>query len=220
MKKAKRWIAFGLTVMMTLGLAACAPKFDASAYVKATLDTVTRNDVEKFMELTKASKEDAEKVYTDNLEQAASMLDLTELSDELAASYNEYIKKVLAQTKYTVLEAKKTDNGFAVDVEVEPLKAFDGAVEVLTKKTEEYVTEMTEKVLNGEEEPTEEEITTVIFGYLMEHLNSNLNTPQYSEKVTVTVNVEKNDDGLYQITEKSMEELDTALIDISDLTAK
>lgn len=220
MKRMKRWITFGLTALIALGLAACAPKFDAAGYVKATLDTVTRNDVEKFMELTKASKEDAEKVYTDNLEQAASMLDFMNLSDELTASYNDYMKKVLAKTKYNVLEAKETDDGFEVDVEVEPLKAFDGAVEAITKKTEEYVAEITEQVLNGEEEPTEEEITAVIFEYLMEHLNSNLNTPQYSEKVTVTVNVEKNDDGLYQITEKSMEELDTALIDISDLTAK
>lgn len=218
MKKAKRWISTGLAALMTLGLTACGPKFDPSAYVKAALDTVTRNECESFAGLTKISREEAEKIYTDNLKQAASMLNFMNLSDELSASCSDYMKEVLAKTKYTVLpEAEKTENGYTVKVEVEPLKAFDGAAEAITAKTEAYVAEITEAIGNGADEPTEEEITAVIFESLMEHLNTNLAAPQYGEKQTVVVKVEKNQDGLYEITADSFKELDAALIDTSEL---
>lgn len=217
MKRLKRSISFVLTVLLALGLTACGPKFDASAYVKATLDAVTRNDVEKYMEITKASKEEAEKVYSDNLKEVSSMLDSLNLPEEVVAGYEDFMKKVLAKTKYNVLEAKETENGYAVDVEVEPLKAFTGAGEAIMTKAEEYTAEISEEIANGGEEPTEEEIAAVLFEHLIHYLNDSLENAEYGEKVTVTVNIEKNADNLYEITADSFTKLDGALIDISDL---
>ena len=219
-KKVKKILAWMLIGVMLFSMAGCGKKFDAAAYVKASLDLVTRHDVDQYVEVIGVDKEEAEEVYEESITQlddmAESMGDAG-FPEELNDAFTEFIKSVMQKTKYTVKEAREDGDDIIVDVEVEPIMVFEGSQELLEESINEYVAEMQENVNNGAEVPTEDEIMLEVYTRFIDILNENLETAGYAEKTVISTKIIKNSDGEYEIDEDSFVELGAALIDLNGI---
>lgn len=219
--RVQKVVALLLITVMALTMAGCGKKFDPAAYVKASMDLVTRHDVDQYMKVTGAKKDEAEELYQDSLEeldQVASLMGTAGFPEELNESYVALIKKALEKTKYTVVEAKEKDGNFSVEVEVEPIMMFDGVQESLTQELTSYMEEVQEDINNGAEAPDEDEIMEKVYTMMIEILDKNLETAGYADKKTVTANINKNSDGKYEIDEDSFVKLGASLIDYEGFT--
>lgn len=219
-KNVKRLLSILCAAILTLGLTGCGQDFDATNYVKAELDLLTRHDVDQYVELMGIDKETAEEIYADiiaDMEISSTILGDSDLPEELFAAYDEWFVSAMAKTKYTVMEATETDDAYTVNVEIEPLKAFDGLDEKVNTKTQEYMEEITQKVMNGEEMPSDAEINEAVYTFILDILNETLETATYAEKIVVETKIMKNSDGEYEIDTASFEEVGEKLFDISGL---
>lgn len=209
-----------LVVLLAVGmLVGCGKKFDAKGYTQAVLDVSYKGETEKYMELTDSSMEDAEAVFTDNLDLTMEAFEEWGMSEELFEKYKELIGDLIKQVKYTVGEAVETDDGnFTVDVEVEPITIFDDTFAEFNEQTTEYVNELTAKVQAGEAVPSDEEIQNTIYemyyNILREALDAGLN---YGDPQTITVHVNLGDDKVYSIPEEDMQDLDNLTITTDSL---
>lgn len=219
-KNLKKVLAMLLAVIMTLGLAGCGEKFDATAYVKAELDLLTKHDVEQYVKELGVSKEEAEEIYVeaiDELNIAEEILEDDSLPQELYDGYEKWFIDVLAKTKYTVLDAKEVDGNYIVNVEVEPVKAFEGIADVVTTKTTAYMQDLMAQVMAGAEMPSDEQMNIDMYNMILDIMNEILENATYAEKTVVETRIIKNSDGEYEVDEASFEELGAKLIDVSEM---
>lgn len=89
-------------------LGRCVQSFDAKKYIQGTLDVMTRGGTKNYMEMTISTKEDADKIYQDNINSFITSLTNSRinLNSEQSDRYRELFIKILGNTKYTVMEEK------------------------------------------------------------------------------------------------------------------
>lgn len=220
-RRVKNVAAVLLVSVMLLTMAGCGKKFDPAAYVKASMDLVTRHDVDQYTKVTGTKKEEAEEIYQeslDELDDVTSLLGTAGFPEDLSNSYIELVKKALTKTKYTVKEATEKDGNYSVEVEVEPIMMFDGVEESLQEELTAYIEEVQEDINNGAEAPEEAEIMEKVYTMMLDIMDQNLEAAGYAEKKTVTAKINKNSDGQYEIDEASFTELGASLIDYEGFT--
>ncbi len=221
MKKMKKIVALLLAAIMTFCLTGCIKSFDATAYVQAELDLLTRHDVKQYVKVLGVSEKEAENIYNEIIDEmniSESLLQGEAASEEVHKGLEDWFVNVLSKTKYTVSEAKEVDGDYTVTVEVEPVKALEGMTAALTTETEAYMQQMMADAAAGGEKPSEEKINNDISKMLIDVLNGILENTTYGEKVSVETKIVKNKDGKYEIDEASFEELGTKLLDATDST--
>lgn len=212
MKKIKMMLTAAVLAVTMLFATACA-RFDASAYVKACLDAVTKGEVEEYMKLIDCTEEEAKQDYEDNLDFMIEEMESLGLSDELIAKYREFYAKLYKQTKYEVLEAEKDGDGFTVDVEIEQITGvFDGVEDELYAAAEKYAQDL----VNSGESLDNADINEWTYNKMYEILSDRMDQLTYNEKQTITVHVVLND-GYYEIPEEDYEAIDAAMLDVGDL---
>lgn len=217
---AQKLIALLLVAVFTLSITGCAPKFDASAYMQAEMDLLTRHDIEQYMNVMDVSEQEAMTLYEEALQNITVVLDdlkVQGLPDDLVSEYEIWMIDILNKTKYTVLEAKEVGEGFLVPIEIEPIRAFANVSERLNDEVTYYMDDLLVSIMNGGTEPTEEEINRWVYTKLLEIVNDNLENPIYREKQTFEIAIEKNADGLYEPNAVQATELGQGLIDLSDI---
>lgn len=209
----KSWTrAAVLMAVMSVLLGGCT-KFDACAYMQALLDVSYRNETEGYMELTGAAQEDANEIFQNNLDATMHEFHTAELSEELEESYRSLFEKTVKQVKYTVGEAVEEEDGYTIDISVEPILLFDKTYEVFQKKAEEYAAEISNQVMKGEEMPSDEEIQDHIYQTYYEVLTEELEDGlTYGEAESITVHICKTEDGVYEIPDEDLRALDQAMI--------
>lgn len=209
----KSWTrAVALVGVMSVLLGGCT-KFDACAYMQALLDASYRNETEDYMELTGAGQEDANEIFRNNLDATMHEFHTAELSPELEENYRSLFEKTVKQVKYTVGEAVEEEDGYMIDISVEPILLFDNTYEVFQKKAEEYAAEISNNVMKGEEMPSDEEIQNHIYQTYYEVLAEELEGDlSYGEAESITVHIYKTEDGIYEIPEEDLRTLDKAMI--------
>ena len=211
LKKSWTRAAAPMAVMMVL-LGGCT-KFDACTYMQALLDVSYRNETEDYMELTGAAQEDADAIFQNNLDATMHEFHTAELSEELEESYRSLFEKTVKQVKYTVGEAVEEEDGYTVDISVEPILLFDNTYEEFQKKAEEYAAEISNHVMEGEEMPSDEEIQDHIYQTYYEVLTEELEAGlTYGETENITVHIHKTEDGVYEIPDEDLRALDQAMI--------
>lgn len=216
----KKTLAILCIAGLILGLIGCGKKFDASAYIQAELDLVTKHDVAQYVKIMGVSQTEAEAIYEDGIEAMnASLAELKNagVPEDLFVGYEQWLANLLTKTKYTVLDETKSGDTYIVAVEVEPIKAFDNAAEALNEQLTVYMENMMEDILSGAEAPTDEEINYEVFVMLLDIANDSLANPTYGEKQVIEITIAKNSDGLYAPDEMDMTNLGMNLIDISGL---
>lgn len=188
MKKLVKRIALVLSCVMVMGsLAGCA-KFDASAYLQASLDNSYKNDSKGLVDMKVCTAEEAAAVYEEGLDmEFDAFVTSSGFTEEQCADFRDVFAEMLAGAKYTVGEAEKQDDGsYVVTVTYEQMNVFEPA---LTDYLDD-VTAWSEEIMAGAEVPSDDEMITTLIDMLATSFTESLANVTYDEPQTTTVRIE------------------------------
>ena len=206
--KKRGLLAVLLIAVMTL-LCGCGGMSaeDAQSYAKSIMDASYKGEFDKYVEWTKSSKEEAQKLYESNVDTTMQEAGFSQLglSEELNANYRQLFLDMIKQANYEVGEAKEAgDKAYTVDVTVKPFTAFEGLQDEVQAAVTAEMTEMTEI-------PDQNAINQMVFQKMYEIMAAKVASPTYGEPTTVTITVKPDSDGVYFIDQTDMTALDDAL---------
>ena len=192
-------------LLVCLLLNACSKQldFDAKSYVQSSLDAEYHREYADYANLMEISEEDVKKQMEEEFnesirQQFASSDNITE--EEIVA-YTEKMAEVKKLAKYKVQDEKKDEDGnYTVSVKVEPSDVF----QTLQQSSAEV---SKEKIAQGMKETD----PGVFASVLTESVQKSIDKNSYGEPVTVTVKVEKNHSGTYELSETERNKLETAM---------
>ncbi len=218
MKRQKKIMAVLMAALMFAGISTgCGKKFDAKAYMQEYLNASYKQQFTEFCKLSEQTEDEAKKVYEENIDKVTEeMMNVEgqEFSDELVEKYQNLVQTMFSSAKYNVVSAEEDKDGnFVAKVEVEPLLVLDDFEEKVTEASEEYLTDLTEKLLAGEEQPDEATIYEDIMTIVYDILNEKLSAPEYGEKETVEVQISKKDN-VYTPEMEDLENLDKVVFNM------
>ena len=218
MKRQKKIMSVLMAALMFAGISTgCGKKFDAKAYMQEYLNASYKQQFTEFCKLSEQTEDEAKKVYEENIDKVTEeMMNVEgqEFSDELVEKYQNLVQTMFSSAKYNVVSAEEDKDGnFVAKVEVEPLLVLDDFEEKVTEASEEYLTDLTEKLLAGEEQPDEATIYEDIMTIVYDILNEKLSAPEYGEKETVEVQISKKDN-VYTPEMEDLENLDKVVFNM------
>ena len=187
MKRLQKYIVIFGTAMLCVGFSACSKQsdFDAKSYVKSSLDAEYHREYTDYANLMEISED----VSSDNI------------TEEEIAAYTEKMAEVKKVAKYKVQDEKKDEDGnYTVSVKVEPSDVF----QTLQQSSAEV---SKEKIAQGMKETD----PGVFASVLTESVQKSIDKNSYGDSVTVTVKVEKNHSGTYELSETERSKLETAM---------
>lgn len=197
-RKAALWI---VCVMVIGILGGCSYTFDASEYLKASLDNYYKGDPTGFVDLNIGTADEAEELYQEGIDaQVGAFTDITmmgvePLSDELVAGCKDTFEKIFKHVKYTVGDAaKQSDGSYEVAVEYEQLQVFGPAWDATMSDEAAY-------------ESAEE-----LYQALKDNLDAALAAPTYGETQTTNITIDLKDN-TYMVNSDDMVALGKMLID-------
>ena len=187
MKRLQKYIVIFGTAMLCVGFSACSKQsdFDAKSYVKSSLDAEYHREYTDYANLMEISED----VSSDNI------------TEEEIAAYTEKMAEVKKLAKYKVQDEKKDEDGnYTVSVKVEPSDVF----QTLQQSSAEV---SKEKIAQGMKETD----PGVFASVLTESVQKSIDKNSYGAPVTVTVKVEKNHSGTYELSETERSKLETVM---------
>lgn len=228
MKKLTRRIsALALALGLGLTLAACGgsglSKFDAVAYVDGLLKETYLGEFDKgFMELVGITEAEAQDTYENCLEvetqhfMSEYMYAIEYPTDELIQEIQDMYAEIYSHAKFEVVSAAEQDDGsFSVKVNVEPIDIYQLAEAdwetTMAPFFEKYPPEVQDNMTDAEYEAMDQEWARMIVDLYKEKLPETGNLPVQS----IVVQLEKDEDGYYSITDQDFSNLDALIIDYS-----
>lgn len=198
MKKMKK-ILVAVCLVMSFALSACAKEFDASGYVKASLEANLHGKYDDYAKFRNISKEEAQKEIEEEMKDEFTLgLDELGLTDEQELAFEETFRKCFSKAKFEVGEATKEKSGdYKVPVTYQPM-------DCLTRFTEEFETELTANMDVLEDQ-------NKLADFIIQFLGKMADEVTYGEKVTIDVKVKK-DDKTYEIDEDDSEKVITGML--------
>lgn len=204
----KKKIAVLLAAGAMLCLSACGglTAEEAQEYVQSALDANYKGDFDEYIEKTDATKEEAEAMYQQNIDNFLTGLDLENLglSEELSQQYRDLAPEMLALANYEVTGAEEDGDGFAVEVTYQAYTSWGE----LAANLETIMTDIGSTLT---EIPSDEEINEIVYEELLKLLQQDLESPSYGEPQTYTLHVEKGSDNVYSLDEDELIDLDYAM---------
>lgn len=210
MKKLVKRISLVLSCVMVMGLLAGCSKFDAAAYLQASLDNSYKNQSQGLVDLKVCTAEEAAAVYEEGLDtEFEAFLSSSGFTEEQCAGLRDVIADILAGAKYTVGEAEKQDDGsYVVTVSYEQMNVFEPA---MTDWMED-VTAWTEEIMASGEVPSDDEMIEELIGMLETSLAEACAAATYDEPQTTTVRIEIVDK-MYTPNEEDIYNLEYVMFD-------
>ena len=204
MKKKKRLIMC-LVGLLCLGcILSCSkqPDFDAKSYVQSSLDAYYHGDYKDYANLLEISEKDAKKEIEEDFNESIQQQfdDSDNITDKGIADYAKKLVEVKKLAKYKVQDVKEEDGVYTVSVQVEPSNVF----QTLQQSSAEV---SKEKIAQGMKETD----PGVFASVLTESVQKSIDKNSYGDPVTVTVKVEKNHSGTYELSETERSKLETAM---------
>ena len=204
MKKKKRLIMC-LVGLLCLGcILSCSkqPDFDAKSYVQSSLDAYYHGDYKDYANLLEISEKDAKKEIEEDFNESIQQQfdDSDNITDKGIADYAKKLVEVKKLAKYKVQDVKEEDGVYTVSVQVEPSDVF----QTLQQSSAEV---SKEKIAQGMKETD----PGVFASVLTESVQKSIDKNSHGEPVTVTVKVEKNHSGTYELSETERSKLETAM---------
>ena len=193
-------------------------RFDAGEYVQAVLDTSYKNKTDQYVEITGISKEEAEKIFEDNLDATMAGFESSEMPEEMLPRYRELFGEIAGKVSYTIGEPEKqVDGTYTVPVIIKPITLFTDTYETFQTRAQEYAQEVTDSVMNGGEMPTDEEMQSQIYQIYYDVLKERVDSGMlYGGARNVTLRVTKNGSREFTINQEDMDKLDSMLIESVD----
>ena len=193
-----------MIAMCAVILSACSkqPDFNAKSYVQSSLDAYYHGDYKDYANLLEISEKDAKKEIEEDFNESIQQQfdDSDNITDKGMADYVEKLAKVKKLAKYKVQDVKEEDGVYTVSVQVEPSNVF----QTLQQSSAEV---SKEKIAQGMKETD----PGVFASVLTESVQKSIDKNSYGAPVTVTVKVEKNHSGTYELSETERSKLETAM---------
>ena len=186
-------ISIGIIVCILLSACSKQPDFDAKSYVQSSLDAHYHGEYKDYANLLEISEKDAEKEIEEDFNESIQQQfdDSDNITDKGIADYAKKLVEVKKLAKYKVQDEKKDEDGnYTVSVKVEPSDVF----QTLQQSSAEV---SKEKIAQGMKETD----PGVFASVLTESVQKSIDKNSYGAPVTVTVKVEKNHSGTYELSE-------------------
>ncbi len=217
MRKARKAAVLLAAVMAAILLGGCFRPFDASGYVKALLDNSYKGDSQEFLAQKIGTKEQAEDLYRQGIDaEVKSLTSQANVSEKLEEEYRAVLKDIFKNVKYTVGEATKKDGSFEVVVKYKKMNIFSTAMESFEAEYQSYINDIAEKAKNGEESPSEDEVSEQIFTLLKDALKESLGKVSFGEEASTIVHVEQKDK-VWMPNEADVQNLEKLMFDMEAL---
>ena len=204
MKKIKHILGIILGMIMGIAMLACSkqPDFDAKSYVQSSLDAYYHGEYKDYANLLEISEKDAKKEIEEDFNESIQQQfdDSDNITDKGIADYAEKLAEVKKLAKYKVQDVKEEDGVYTVSVQVEPSNVF----QTLQQSSAEV---SKEKIAQGMKETD----PGVFASVLTESVQKSIDKNSYGDPVAVTVKVEKNHSGSYELSETERSKLGTAM---------
>lgn len=216
MKKCmKRVLAAGLVMVVMMSFAGCKKKdFDASGYVKATLDMTMKGETKEYVKFTGCSEEEAIEDYEHTFDKVLEQFEDLGLGEAALEKYRQFNIDLYKLAKYDVKESNKEKDGYyTVKVEVKKMNIFAGVMEKFAETAEQYVEGTVAAALEGGEQLTDEKVQQELYEKLIDLYVEGLANVTYQEPTTVEVKVRQDEDGEWMIPDKDIEALMSSLMD-------
>ena len=186
-------ISIGIIVCILLSACSRQPDFDAKSYVQSSLDAHYHGEYKDYANLLEISEKDAKKEIEEDFNESIQQQfdDSDNITDKGIADYAKKLVEVKKLAKYKVQDEKKDEDGnYTVSVKVEPSDVF----QTLQQSSAEV---SKEKIAQGMKETD----PGVFASVLTESVQKSIDKNSYGAPVTVTVKVEKNHSGTYELSE-------------------
>ena len=203
MKRYKKIIILAVGNLLVLSACSRQPDLDAKSYVQSSLDAYYHGDYKDYANLLEISEEDAKKEIEEDFNESIQQQfdDSDNITDKGIADYAKKLVEVKKLAKYKVQDEKKDEDGnYTVSVKVEPSDVF----QTLQQSSAEV---SKEKIVQGMKETD----PGVFASVLTESVQKSIDKNSYGAPVTVTVKVEKNHSGTYELSETERSKLETAM---------
>ena len=196
-------ISIGIIVCILLSACSKQPDFDAKSYVQSSLDAYYHGEYKDYANLLEISEKDAKKEIEEDFNESIQQQfdDSDNITDKGIADYAKKLVEVKKLAKYKVQDEKKDEDGnYTVSVKVEPSDVFQTLQQSSAEVSE-------EKIAQGMKETD----PGVFASVLTESVQKSIDKNSYGAPVTVTVKVEKNHSGTYELSETERSKLETAM---------
>lgn len=210
MKGMRRGIlALALLLSLAAMLAGCGGGMtaeDAKEYVQAVLDASYKGEFDSYMELTDSTEEEAVSMYEGNVDATMATVGFDEMgiSEDMQEDYRQLFLDLAKQAKYSLGEATEIENGYEIEVTIEPFIGMNDLENELTSI-------LMQDLAAAAEIPTEEELNQMTMQTLYDLLSEKVASPEYGEAQTMTVRVTADSDNVYSIPEEDTTALDSAM---------
>jgi hypothetical protein len=201
-----------VVLAVSLLLSACGGKMgpeEAKAYAQSCLDASYKGELDEYVKQTESSKEEAQEMYDKGIEMTMESSGVTDagVSQELQDKYEQLFIDLYKGAKYELGDAEEDgDDGFTIDVTVEPFTLFDGLDTALVEELEKATADMTE-------EPSAEEANELIYQSMYNLLSERVSNMEYGEQAVVTIHVKLDEeDKMYYIPDEDLEAVELALV--------
>ena len=204
MKKIKHILGIILGMIMGIAMLACSkqPDFDAKSYVQSSLDAYYHGEYKDYANMLEISEKDAKKEIEEDFNESIQKQfdDSDNITNKGIADYAKKLAEVKELAKYKIQDVKEEDGVYTVSVQVEPSNVF----QTLQQSSAEV---SKEKIAQGMKETD----PGVFASVLTESVQKSIDKNSYGDPVTVTVKVEKNHSGTYELSETERSKLETAM---------
>ncbi len=203
MKRYKKIIILAVGNLLVLSACSRQLDFDAKSYVQSSLDAYYHGDYKDYANLLEISEKDAKKEIEEDFNESIQQQfdDSDNITDKGIADYAKKLVEVKKLAKYKVQDEKKDEDGnYTVSVKLEPSDVF----QTLQQSSAEV---SKEKIAQGMKETD----PGVFASVLTESVQKSIDKNSYGAPVTVTVKVEKNHSGTYELSETERSKLETAM---------
>ena len=179
---------------------------DAKEYAQAVLDASYKGEFDSYMELTDSTEEEAREMYEGNVDTTMEVVGFVELgvSEEMQANYRQLFLDMAKQAKYSLGDVSEIENGYEIEVTVEP---FTGMSNLETELTDALMADLASVT----EIPSEEELNEMTMQKMYDLLSEKVANPEYGEAQTMTLRVTADSDNVYSIPEEDTTALDSAM---------
>ena len=219
----KRAAALALCLAVMLSFSSCGSLskllrsgFDATGYVRAIMDCTYKGEFEEYRKFTKATEEEAQSSYDSGVSAEAQVFmdmcgfDTDLVSEQMVERVEAFYRNVYQKSSYQVNEAVKADNGFYVEVVINPIDIFQLAWEDMTA----FASDFSQRMEDGEfEEYTEAEYEEAYDLGLIEICEGYVSKIGYLDPASVVVTVFADENGVYKISDEDFLRLDEKIID-------
>ncbi len=217
MKKLKLFSILTVMAFCLVGLAACGGGFDPAALLKGNLDVIYLGTCDdSHLEAVGLTKEEAQQYYEDGIEVEAEYFadycscDYDSLTDTTKQRIIDMYKQIYSHSKYEVGEVTKNGETYLVSLTIYP-------IDIMAKFNDEdydaFYAAMEERANAGEfADMSDADFDDLWVNGVIDTLEARLDTIGYLDAETISVQIAKDTDGYYTITQNDFDRIDTMMI--------